>query len=185
MILEQSYVIFPQTGDYQDCWSLIKRMIPKASHYWLTQLVRSCQNSYTQTKQALWMHCYQKWFVYIKMLSVRPSNMLGLCGEMSWVENCLTGSSVMLCWLDKVWEEHGKKKTTLQASLANSLNPCFSKTVEFRALCYQGRVFHSAKNAEHLVSCRYLQTVLWLHARGMKVALAQIHWITSIVLLTP
>lgn len=52
MILEQSYVIFPQTGDYQECWSLIKRMIPKTSYYWLTQLVRSCRNSNTQTKQS-------------------------------------------------------------------------------------------------------------------------------------
>lgn len=54
----------------------------------------------------------KKWFVCIKMLSVWPLNMLVLCGEMSWVENWLTGSSVMPGWVDNVWEEHGKKTHT-------------------------------------------------------------------------
>lgn len=31
---------------------------------------------------------------------------------MSWVENWLTGSSVMPGWVDNVWEEHGKKTHT-------------------------------------------------------------------------
>ena len=56
---------FPQTGSYQDCWSLLKHryhVIPTLLYHWLTNLVRICQN------------CQNSWNIHHHQIILDPTN---------------------------------------------------------------------------------------------------------------